>query len=100
MLGALLGGRRSTRSIAGSIGSAASRRGVSARAEERRRTAEAKVEQRSDELADLEQELLDEIAEIDAKWQELAADIEPLSVRPEATDVRVTQLTLLWVPTA
>jgi hypothetical protein len=100
VLGALLGGRRSTRSIAGSVGTAASRRGVSARAAERKRTAEAKVEQRADELADLEQELLDEVAEIDARWQEHAADIQTMSIRPEAADVRVTQLTLLWVPTA
>ena len=99
MLGALLGGRRSTRSIAGSVGSAASRRGVSARAEERKQTAEAKVEQKSDELADLEQQLLDEIAEIDARWQETAANVETVSVRAEATDVRVMQLTLVWVPT-
>jgi hypothetical protein len=73
---------------------------VSARAAERKRTAEAKVEQKADELADLEQELLDEVTEIDARWQERAADIETLSIRPEAADVRVTQLTLLWVPTA
>jgi hypothetical protein len=98
VLGALLGGRRSTRSITASIGSAASRRGVSARAEERRRTAEAKVEQKTDELADLEQELLDEIAEIDASWQERAADVETVSIRPEAADVRVSELALLWVP--
>jgi uncharacterized protein DUF87 len=99
VLGALLGGRRSTRSIAGSVGSAASRRGVSARAEERKRSAEAKAQQKADELADLEQELLDEIAEIDARWQETAADVETVSVRAEATDVRVMQLTLVWVPT-
>jgi hypothetical protein len=99
VLGALLGGRRSTRSMAGAIGSAASRRGVSARAEERKRSAEAKVEQRTDELADLEQELLAEIAEIDARWREQSADIEDVSIRAEATDIRVTELTLLWVPT-
>ena len=100
VLGALLGGRRSTRSIASSVGSAASRRGVSARAAERRRTAEEKAQQKADELADLEQELLDEIAEIDARWQQQAADIEAVSIRAEAADIRVNQLTLLWVPTA
>ncbi|HET6623054.1 MAG TPA: DUF87 domain-containing protein [Gaiellaceae bacterium] len=100
ILGALLGGKRSTRSIASSVGSAASRRGVSARAEERKRTAEAKAQQKEDELADLEQELLDEIAEIDARWQETAADVETVSIRAEAADIRVAQLTLLWVPTA
>jgi hypothetical protein len=100
ILGALLGGRRSTRSIATSVGSAASRRGVSARAAERKRTAEAKAQQKEDELADLEQELLDEVAEIDARWQEAAADVETVTIRAESADVRVTQLTLLWVPTA
>jgi hypothetical protein len=40
------------------------------------------------------------VTEIDARWQECAADIETFSIRPEAADVRVTQLTLLWVPTA
>jgi hypothetical protein len=100
ILGALLGGKRSTRSIASSVGSAASRRGVSARAAERRQTAEAKAQQKEDELADLEQELLDEVAEIDARWQEAAADVEAISIRAEAADIRVTQLTLLWVPTA
>ena len=100
ILGALLGGKRSTRSIASSVGSAASRRGVSARAEERKRTAEAKAQQKEEELADLEQELLDEIAEIDARWQETAADVETVSIRAEAADIRVAQLTLLWVPTA
>ncbi len=100
VLGALLGGRRSTRSIATSVGTAASRRGVSARAAERKQTAEAKVQQKEDELADLEQELLDEVAEIDARWRERAGDVETVSIRAEAADVRVTQLTLLWVPTA
>ena len=70
------------------------------RAAERRRTAEAKAQQKEDELADLEQELLDEVAEIDARWREAAADVETVTIRAEAADIRVTQLTLLWVPTA
>jgi hypothetical protein len=98
VLGALLGGRRSARSIARTIGGAASRRGVSTRAAERRRTAEARAEQKSDELAELEQELLDEVAEIDAKWQRQADDVETVSVRPEAADVNVSELALIWVP--
>jgi hypothetical protein len=100
VLGALLGGRRSARSIASTIGGAASRRGVSARAAERRRTAEERAQQKADELTDLEQELLDEVAEIDAEWQSKAAEIETVSIRPEAADVRVIELALLWVPTS
>ena len=44
VLGALFGGRRSTRSMASAIGGAASRRGMTARTSERRETAEEKVD--------------------------------------------------------
>jgi hypothetical protein len=99
VLGAILGGRRSTRSITGAISGASSRRGMTARTEERRRTAEAKVTQETDDLRELEQELLDEVVRIDASWGEKAAGVESASIRLEATDVRVVQLALVWVPT-
>jgi hypothetical protein len=99
ILGAFLGGRRSTRSIAGSIGSAASRRGMSARAGERKQTAETKVARAQDDLVEIEQRILDEVQAIDEKWKSAAVEIETLSIRPEATDVRVEQLALVWVPT-
>ena len=98
MLGALLGGRRSTRSMASAVSGAASRRGMTARTAERRETASAKVEATTDELARLEQEILDEIAEIDERWQATAADVDTLSIRLEATDVRVLETRLVWVP--
>jgi hypothetical protein len=98
VLGALFGGRRSTRSMAGALSSAASRRGMSARAAERRETAKAKVEATKDDLADLEQEIADEIAEIDERWRAVAAEIDTLSIRLEATDVRVVETRLVWVP--
>jgi hypothetical protein len=100
VLGALLGGRRSARSIAGAVSSAASRRGMSARMAERKQTAEAKVAQRQDELHELEQQILDEVQAIDAKWKATATAIETVSIRPEATDVSVERLALVWVPTA
>ncbi len=37
---------------------------------------------------------------IDEKWQALAAETDALAIRLEATDVRVTALRLVWVPTA
>jgi hypothetical protein len=98
VLDALLRGRRSARSIASKIGSAASRRGVTTRAEERRRTAEERVQQKADELMELEQELLDEIAEINARWEDKAADIATVSIRAEAADVHVAELAVVWVP--
>ena len=100
VLGALLGGRRSARSIAGAVSSAASRRGISARTAERKQTAEAKVTQKQDELHELEQQILDDVQAIDEKWRATAAVIETVSIRPEATDVRVERLALVWVPTA
>jgi hypothetical protein len=100
VLGALLGGRRSARSITGAIGSAASRRGVSTRTAARRESAEEKVAHIADDLHQLEQEILDEVQAIDAKWREIAAAIEAVTIRPEASDVRVERLALVWVPTA
>jgi hypothetical protein len=98
VLGALLGGRRSTRSMASAVSGAASRRGVTSRTQERKKTAEEKVERTKDELAELEQEILDEVAEIDEKWREVADEIDTLEVRLEATDVRVLETRVVWVP--
>jgi hypothetical protein len=98
VLGALFGGRRSTRSMAGAISSAASRRGMSVRSAQRKETAEAKVESTKDDLAELEQEIADEITEIDERWRAVAAEVDTLSIRLEATDVRVVETRLVWVP--
>ena len=98
VLGALFGGRRSTRSMASAIGGAASRRGVTARTAERKRSAEEKADATQDDLAELEQEILDEVAEIDERWRAAADEIDTLSIRLEATDVRVLETRLVWVP--
>jgi len=98
VLGALFGGRRSARSITTAVGSVASRHGQSATSAQRRDTAEAKVQQTTDDLQQLEQEILDEVAEIDEKWRLTAESVEPVSIRLEATDVRVTDTRLVWVP--
>ena len=103
ILNVLLGGRGSARTIAragGAIGSAASRRGMTARTGERRRTAEEKAEATEQTLAELEQEIVDEVAEIDAEWTAKADAIEELEIRLESSDVRVVELKLVWVPTA
>jgi hypothetical protein len=98
ILGALLGGRRRTRSIAGALGGAASRHGTATRAAGRRRTAEAKVAQVQDDLHELELEILEEVQEIDAKWREVAAAVDTVAIRPETADVRVERLAVVWVP--
>jgi hypothetical protein len=98
VLGALFGGRRSARSITNAIGTVASKRGMSASAAQRRETAEAKVQQSQDALQEIEQEILDEVQRIDAAWRAKGEAIETLSIHPEAADVRVEKLTLVWVP--
>jgi hypothetical protein len=103
VLGVLLGGRGRSRTIAragGALGTAASRRGMTTRAGERKRTAEEKVETTEQSLEELEQEILDEVAEIDADWQAKAEEIEAVEVRLEKSDVKLVELALVWVPTA
>jgi hypothetical protein len=99
VLGALLGGRRSVRSIAGSAGSISTRHGMATRAKERKETAEHRAQQAADDLEQVEQEILDEVGEIDEKWRAKAAEIETVSIRLEATDVQVLETRLVWVPT-
>jgi DNA helicase HerA-like ATPase len=103
VLGVLLGGRSRSRTIAragGALGTAASRRGMTTRTGERKRTAEEKVETTEQSLEELEQEILDEVAEIDADWGAKAEEIEAVEVRLEKSDVRLVELALVWVPTA
>ena len=103
VLSVLLGGRGRTKTIASAgraIGSAASRRGMTTRAGERRRTAEEKIEASEQSLEELEQEIVDEVAEIDEKWDGKAQEIDAVEVRLESSDVRLVELALVWVPTA
>ncbi len=98
LLGSLLGGKRSTRSILGKVKGVSSRRKQSSAATERVDTALAKVEQKQMELGDLESELADAIADIAADWDAKAAEIEEVEVGLEKTDISLTQLALVWVP--
>jgi hypothetical protein len=100
VLGALLGGRRNARSIARTLPGISSRRGTSARAGARTETATEKAAGLEDDLTQLEQEILDEVARIDDEWEERAHDVETVEIRLEATDVRVVETALVWVPGA
>lgn len=92
LLGVLLGGRRSTRSIA----STSSRRRT---AERRLRSAEAKLTGTVEDLDDLEEDLLEELTEIDEEWRAKGDDIEPLDIGLDKTDIRVSSVSLVWIPT-
>ena len=100
LLGSLLGGRSRSRGLSAlgrmmggsSAGSAGARR--------RAASAQAKAHGLSGDVAALEQELAAEIAEITATWDAVAAEVEVVPVRLEAADVKVTETSLLWIPTA
>jgi len=52
------------------------------------------------DLEAIEQEILDEVAEIDERWKDVAAEVDTVSIRLEATDVRVAAIRLVWVATS
>jgi hypothetical protein len=102
ILGGLLGGRRSRGGLLGSIlgkaGSAAGRRTRTAAAGDRLDAAESKLEGLHRQLEDLEAELTQEVTDIDAKWMATAKNTTTQPVTLERTDVKVTQLALVWIP--
>jgi hypothetical protein len=102
LLGVLLGGGRGTTAgrAARSAGGVASRRGTTQRARQRTEAAAAKADLLAEELATLEEQLLDEIDSIRARWHERAKAVETVTLRASATNVRVTDRALVWVPTA
>jgi hypothetical protein len=95
LLSMFLGGRRSARSLSGF----ASRRSQTRRTSERLESASEKRDQLDRELADIEEELAAELTSIDRKWSEIARRIEPMEVGLESDDIRISGVTLLWIPT-
>lgn len=98
LLGSFLGGRRSARSIVSKVKGVSSRRKQTSAAGQRLETALAGVEAKTLELADLEAELVDELAEIDARWADVADQVEEVEIGLEKNDIDVRQLALIWVP--
>jgi hypothetical protein len=96
VLGGLLGGRK-RRNV---LSRAASQRGRTAAAAERRDAAANKVNDLSDDLLELEGELENDLTEIDVRWDRVATEITELQVPLEKSDVRVTMLVCAWLPTA
>lgn len=96
LLSVFLGGRKRSRSLSG----VASRRSQTVRTQERLRSAQEKYADKAQTIEELEDELADEISEITARWDEAAAAIEEVDIGLEKTDIRVEELTLVWVPRA
>lgn len=91
VLGGFLGGRRSASAIA----SAARRHQA---ASHRVDQAALRADDLSRQLAELESGFADEVAQIDAEWQQKAAAVSPLDIPLEKSDVRVTDMRLVWIP--
>jgi hypothetical protein len=103
VLGALFGGRLSTKSImsraARAASSTARERSQTQRAEARVDTLEEKVERAEAAVEEFETEILERLGEIQAKWDEAVRDIDEVMIGLERSDVAVEQLVLCWVPT-
>ncbi|MFT7474619.1 MAG: hypothetical protein ACI81L_001544 [Verrucomicrobiales bacterium] len=99
VLGGVLGGRRSTRSILGGARRASSKRRVKANAEERLHTAENRLSDKVDELDELETELTDSLWEIQSDWDDKAKNVEPIEIPLEKTDISIDDFSLVWIPT-
>ncbi len=98
ILGGLLGGRKSKGGILGKLGGAAGRRGRTSATGERLEAAENKVELLQEQLADVEADLADDVTAIDTKWTTAANDVTTFKIPLERSDVKVTQLALVWIP--
>src|SRR5262245_20473705 len=100
LLGAMLGGRRSARTIARDLGRAVTGRSRTDQAARRVETAENRAQDRQDALADLEADVAEELTAIDDECAATADDVEPVDGPLEKSDIRVTARFLVWVPTA
>ena len=99
VLGGVLGGRRSTRSILGGARRASSKGRVKGNAEERLKTAENRLSDKADELDELETELTDSLWEIQSDWDDKAKEIETIEVPLEKIDISIDEFALIWIPT-
>ena len=98
VLGSLLGGKKSGRSILGGIRRAGSKRKTRQAAAERVRTAENRLTEKIDELEELEIELADTVEDIVEDWTDKASEITDFEVSLEKSDISVDSLKLVWMP--
>lgn len=93
LLGSILGGRSASRAV----GSAASRRRMTRQTQERLQTASEKLTDKTDQLTVLEDDLENDVNEIMETSGEAAGDIETMQIGLEKTDIRVDELSVVWV---
>ena len=55
------------------------------------------MQDKVDAIAEIEQDIVDEVADIDDKWEDIAAEIKTLEVGLEKTDISIDDIALVWV---
>lgn len=99
LLGSLLGGRRSTRSvITGGLRRSQSKGRMVAKSAERLKSAENRYNSLMEDREALEDELTEDLYEIQDEWEAKASSIESLIVGLEKTDITIDDATLVWIP--
>lgn len=101
LLGNLLGGRRSTRSIITTgLRRSQSKGRMVAKAEERLKSAENRYEELLEDRDELEEALSEDLFEIQEEWSLKATEIETMIVGLEKNDISIDDVVLLWIPVA
>ena len=99
VLGSLLGGRRSTRSmITSGLRRSQSKGRMVAKAEERLKTAENRYNELIEDKEALEETLGEDLFEIQQEWDEKAGDINTMTVGLEKADISIDEIMLVWLP--
>jgi len=98
LIGGLLGGRKSSRSLLGGLRRASGKRRMSSNAGQRVETAQNRLEDNIDKLEDLAAVLEESLAESRDEWDEIAATIEDRVVALEKADITIEDLQVVWIP--
>jgi len=99
VLGSLLGGRRSTRSmITSGVRRSQSKGRMAQKASERLKTAENRYADLVDDREELEMEISDDLNDIQDEWSEKVHEIDSMDIRLEKTDISIDDVALVWIP--
>ncbi len=98
LLGAFLGGKRSSRTLARSIGRAAGEAVGGSASPASLGQAEQRARKGQRDLAGVEAGLAKQLVALDQKWTAAVAETDTLHVSLSAADITVEQLSLCWIP--
>lgn len=93
LIGVLMGRKRTS-----AMSTAASKRSMTRRAEQRVASAEQRVSKEETDVERLEDDMAEAIAEIAERWEAKAAQVETIEIGLEKTDIHVEPPVLVWIP--